>query len=83
MTRIFILGRYVGLLSAYCIKEDNIKILSNLAFFEVQPPDKSVKNGTKIKVGHLASLCSEKGVDIFINICRSLHSLDSNNKCIT
>ncbi|MFT6835231.1 MAG: glycosyltransferase involved in cell wall biosynthesis, partial [Francisellaceae bacterium] len=71
-----VLGKKMGTLltELYGVKEENIKIVSNLAFFEVQPPDKSVKNDTKIKVGHLANLCIEKGVDIFINICRSLHS---------
>jgi glycosyltransferase involved in cell wall biosynthesis len=75
-----VLGKKMGTLltELYGIKEDNIKIVSNLAFFEVQTPVESVNNEEQIKIGHLANLCVEKGVDIFIDICRSLHNKKIN-----
>lgn len=75
-----VLGNTMGklLTDLYGINADNIKIVSNLAFFEAQPSNGPGTNSEQIKIGHLANLCVEKGVDSFIDICRSLLSQKIN-----
>jgi glycosyltransferase involved in cell wall biosynthesis len=75
-----VLGARMGALltDLYGINENKVQVVSNLAFFEVQPSDNTASNAEQIKIGHLANLCVEKGVDLFIDICRSLHSQKIN-----
>lgn len=55
----------------YGIHEINVRVLSNLAFFDETSKKKPNKNN-KIVIGHLANLCEEKGLAIFIDVCRVL-----------
>lgn len=56
----------------YDIENKNISVISNLAYFT--PDDTmSLTQNSVIKIGHLANLCSEKGADIFVEVCRTLH----------
>jgi glycosyltransferase involved in cell wall biosynthesis len=75
-----VLGAKMGALltELYGINKNNAKVVSNLAFYEIQPTDKNVNNDAQIKIGHLANLCVKKGVDIFIDVCGSLHSQKIN-----
>jgi glycosyltransferase involved in cell wall biosynthesis len=61
----------VKLIEHYNLRESNVLVLSNLAFFE---PNKvnNVTVNEKVCIGHLANLCTDKGVDTFIGICRLL-----------
>jgi glycosyltransferase involved in cell wall biosynthesis len=59
--------------SLYNIENNNITIISNLAYFNSDNINSNVPNNI-IKIGHLANLCTEKGADIFIDVCRSLHN---------
>ena len=59
------------LIELYGININNITVLSNLAFFNSND-DCNVQVNNPIVIGHLANLCSEKGVDSFIDVCRAL-----------
>jgi len=74
-----VLGKKMGesLTKLYRIESKNIKIVSNLAFFESDNlPSKSDVSDSKqpVVIGHLANLCVEKGVDLFIEICHVLNT---------
>jgi glycosyltransferase involved in cell wall biosynthesis len=56
----------------YGISDDNIKVVSNLAFFEAKQHEYIGDDAKQIRIGHLANLCIDKGVDIFIDVCRTL-----------
>ena len=55
----------------YEVPKRQIKILSNIAFFK-KGDSVSVHRRDKLVIGHLANLCLDKGIDIFINTCREL-----------
>lgn len=58
----------------YSISSEKIFTISNSSFFEPASTD-SVQTdigGRKIVIGHLANLCTEKGLDIFSEICNEL-----------
>jgi glycosyltransferase involved in cell wall biosynthesis len=54
----------------YGINEDNIIVISNLAFFDFEKS--KIELNKCVRLGHLANLCVEKGVDTFIDVCRLL-----------
>lgn len=58
--------------SIYQIEVSNVRVVSNLAYF-----DKEVVLNfdarEELVIGHLANLCVEKGVSVFIDICRELN----------
>lgn len=58
----------------YNIEQNKIRVISNLAFFDLQP--NQTKMSSAIRIGHLANLCIDKGVDTFIDVCKLL---DKNN----
>jgi glycosyltransferase involved in cell wall biosynthesis len=73
-----VLGERMGLLLSehYGIDKSKIQIVSNLAFFEAQIETETINDVNKYRLGHLANLCTEKGVDIFIDVCRILQTFD-------
>jgi glycosyltransferase involved in cell wall biosynthesis len=59
----------------YQIGMDRIIIISNLALFN-DPTNSRFEHSTKkIKIGHLANLSAEKGIDVFIDICGHLNGM--------
>jgi len=77
-TKHIVLGeRMAGLLtSSYGIKESQITVISNIAFFKVDG-DACLAVGDRkceLVVGHLANLCEAKGVGDFVSLCRELNS---------
>jgi glycosyltransferase involved in cell wall biosynthesis len=75
-----VLGERMAVLlnELYGINKNNIKVVSNLAFFEALPSNLKNINNEVIKIGHLANLCIEKGVDVFIDVCRELYNSGVN-----
>ncbi|MFT2090321.1 glycosyltransferase family 4 protein [Paraglaciecola sp. 2405UD69-4] len=63
------------LVDLYNIDAKRIVVLSNLAFFETHDIDIN-KPKSNLTLGHLANLCKEKGVDVFIGVCQKLHDLN-------
>lgn len=59
----------------YGIDKNNIIVLSNLAFFNASN-EYCVENKGPIKLGHLANLCVDKGVDVFVDVCEKLNELN-------
>ena len=78
-----VLGKKMGekLKSIYGVSDDNIIILSNLAFFDVSE-DAVIEKDRTVKLGHLANLCFEKGVDVFIDVCNGLNELNFDFEAI-
>ena len=75
-----VLGDKMGeaLSELYRIEKKNIRVVSNLAFFE-QPVIQQRKNfDGKLKLGYLANLSIEKGVKSFVDVCRSLKVMGVN-----
>lgn len=62
----------------YGIDQDQLRIVSNLAFFgsPAAKQDTCDYESDALTLGHLANLSVEKGVDIFIDICRELKKLN-------
>lgn len=57
----------------YAISPSQTLSISNLAFFGSESKSKvKVRRRGNIKIGHLANLCIEKGVDDFLKICEQL-----------
>ncbi len=73
-----VLGTKMGsvLSELYNVDKNQIKIVSNLVFFNTTSKEVKRTEDKKIFLGHLANLCTEKGVDIFIDACRELALLD-------
>lgn len=71
-----VLGKRMAdlLVERYGIQRDKIIILSNLAFFETITMEAKTVN-SKLRIGHLANLCSEKGVNIFVDVCKKLNEM--------
>jgi glycosyltransferase involved in cell wall biosynthesis len=73
-----VLGERMGnlLTQLYGIDSSRIKVVSNLSFFESRNSVSTRHAGDKLVLGHLANLCLEKGVGVFIDVCRSLQALN-------
>ncbi|MBV1930039.1 MAG: glycosyltransferase, partial [Gammaproteobacteria bacterium] len=72
-----VLGARMGeLLSIkYGVNPAKIRTVSNAAFFK--SGDCTVKSeDSAMNVGHLANLCSAKGLDVFVDVCRELKELN-------
>jgi len=71
-THIVLGGRMKNVLSElYNIDESTIYTISNLAYFNNNPVE-VISENNKIRIGHLANLCAEKGADVFIDVCKEL-----------
>ncbi|WP_342806479.1 glycosyltransferase family 4 protein [Alteromonas sp. M12] len=60
------------LIELYAIPENNIVVLSNLAFFPKSVESSVTERKSKLVIGHLANLSIDKGLDIFIDVCIAL-----------
>lgn len=60
----------------YSIDVNNIKVISNLSFFNGDSNEKpNFLTNEPVVIGHLANLCIDKGVDVFIDVCKRLDEL--------
>lgn len=57
----------------YGIAPQQLRVLSNLAFFSLPNDQLTTPAGGPFVLGHLANLCFEKGLGTFIEICYRLH----------
>jgi glycosyltransferase involved in cell wall biosynthesis len=82
-TKHVVLGQKMAddLAKLYGIDQNNIIVLSNLAFFNASN-EYCVENKGPIKLGHLANLCVDKGVDVFVDVCEKLNELDVDFEAI-
>jgi glycosyltransferase involved in cell wall biosynthesis len=66
------------LVSLYDIPEQKVIILSNSAFFRDDLNIDGIDSNPNqpLVIGHLGNLCVEKGLDVFIEVCRRLNSAD-------
>lgn len=65
----------VRLTALYGIDKKQISVVSNLAYFS--PANVGMTSEDEvIKIGHLANLCTEKGADTFLAVCRRLQCLN-------
>jgi glycosyltransferase involved in cell wall biosynthesis len=73
-----VLGERMGnlLTQLYGIESSRITVVSNLSFFESSASASPIQAERGVILGHLANLCIEKGVGIFIDVCRELQALD-------
>jgi glycosyltransferase involved in cell wall biosynthesis len=60
----------------YGIDQDRIRVISNLAFFDLQLNQAEINSS--IRLGHLANLCIDKGIDTFIEVCKLLEKNNVN-----
>lgn len=69
-----VLGERMGnvLSELYNIDQSRIRVISNLAFFETANKKAADSKNNEIVIGHLANLCVEKGVGLFVDVCRNL-----------
>jgi glycosyltransferase involved in cell wall biosynthesis len=58
------------LANLYGIGKGRIRVISNLAFFDKK--QNKTESGSVIRIGHLANLCAEKGIETFIEVCKLL-----------
>lgn len=61
-----------ALSSRYGVDSSNIRIISNLAFMDQVDGLAFEVQDEKIRIGHLANLCEEKGVDVYLSVCEQL-----------
>jgi glycosyltransferase involved in cell wall biosynthesis len=82
-TKHVVLGQKMAddLAKLYDIKNNNIIVLSNLAFFNASN-EYCTENKGPIKLGHLANLCVDKGVDVFVDVCEKLNELNVDFEAI-
>jgi glycosyltransferase involved in cell wall biosynthesis len=70
----------------YDIPHSSFRVLSNISFFQEAKKlyfDKeNILLDRPIRLGHMANLSIEKGLDIFVEICRKLLELDVNFSAI-
>jgi len=75
-----------GLCNKYAISHSKVRVLSNLAFFDIREDIFKENNclikNHKIKIGHLANLCEEKGLDTFLEICVILKNTNFNYEAV-
>lgn len=73
-----VLGAHMAekLSELYSIPVKKLMTISNSSFFEFTKYEceqqKNMHSEEKVVIGHLANLCTEKGLDIFLEICREL-----------
>jgi len=73
-----VLGERMGRLlnQLYDIEHSNIKVVSNLSLFDSKDITKSTEDRQLVVLGHLANLCIEKGVSVFIEVCYALKAMN-------
>ncbi len=77
-----VLGERMGelLTQLYGIEDSNIKVVSNLSLFASKSIVNSNQDSEQVVLGHLANLCIEKGVGVFIDVCRALKVMNVDFK---
>jgi Glycosyltransferase len=77
-----VLGERMGelLTKLYGIENKNIKVVSNLSLFGSKSIAGSSQDSEQVVLGHLANLCIEKGVGVFIDVCRALKVMNVDFK---
>ncbi|MFB1036319.1 MAG: glycosyltransferase family 4 protein [Sinobacterium sp.] len=79
-----VLGDAMGqkLSSIYGVRSSQIRVVSNLAFFDIKSHPPTPENTKTIVIGHLANLCCEKGLDVFLSVCKRLTQEKVNYKAL-
>ena len=72
------------LANLYAIDKKQIKVLSNIAFFDEPEKDNEIINKLEdeITIGYLSNISINKGIDVFINVVEELISRGVNVKAI-
>ncbi|WP_010557332.1 glycosyltransferase family 4 protein [Pseudoalteromonas marina] len=72
-----VLGPKMGekLTEHYGINKEKIRVVSNLAFFETVNNVEKRDTTNTVVLGHLANLCLEKGIALFLKVCSNLELL--------
>ncbi|KTF18945.1 glycosyltransferase family 4 protein [Pseudoalteromonas sp. 10-33] len=64
----------------YGINKEKIRVVSNLAFFENVSKVEKKNIADTVMLGHLANLCLEKGIGLFLKVCDNLEILQIDYK---
>ncbi|AGH43160.1 glycosyltransferase [Paraglaciecola psychrophila] len=79
VTHIVLSNHMADILSSkYGVEKINITIISNLFSFDDAENNYFSKPVEKVNIGYLSNIQMDKGIDAFIDVCRTLNSLNFN-----